>query len=250
MWRQWRYLPSYLALIGIIISFGNILWLDSNPKILLPTANSSAVLRDSEHYRQAVQQYIQKSLVNRSKITIDTLALSQNLRTRFPEVKDVTVTMPLLGRRPIIHITPALPSVLLSTPSGLYVLDNKGRAILTAAQAVSPAAAELPLVVDESAADITIGKGVLPVQTVTFIEVVLAQLKAKQLPVESVTLPTAAEELHIKLKDHTYFVKLNTTSDPKQAIGTFLAVKSHLETDKKTPNEYIDVRVEERAYYR
>jgi hypothetical protein len=85
---------------------------------------------------------------------------------------------------------------------------------------------------------------------VQFITGVLAQLQAKQLAITAVTLPPIAHELHVRIQGQPYYVKFNIQSDARIAAGTFLATKSYLEQGRITPAEYVDVRVEERAYYK
>jgi hypothetical protein len=47
-----------------------------------------------------------------------------------------------------------------------------------------------------------------------------------------------------------YFVKFNLHGNAREEAGAFLAVKEYLESSHKTPGEYVDVRVENRAYYK
>lgn len=244
------YFPTIFAFLAILLSIGYVLSLDTNPRVTTPQDGRATILRDPIVYQKAAQKILSSSLTSRSKITINTLAFNREMQRQFPEIQDIGVTLPLLGRRPVVTIQPATPSILLSSNAGLYVLDNRGRAILTASQATQPIIADLPLITDESGLNIEVGKSILPSQSIEFIQNVLAQLKAKQLKPESLTLPALANELHIRLEGLPYLVKLNTESDARVASGTFFAVKNRLENDGQMPTEYIDVRVEERAYYK
>jgi hypothetical protein len=47
-----------------------------------------------------------------------------------------------------------------------------------------------------------------------------------------------------------YFVKFNLHGDAREEAGSYLAVKDYLASNQKTPGEYVDVRVENRAYYK
>lgn len=247
---RWRYLPSYLALLALIISAGYVLSIDIRPRIVIDD-NKTSLLRDAQVYQQAGHALLASSPLNRSKVTIDTLSISRRLSEQFPEIERAVVTLPLMNRRPVITIRPSEPALLLSTRNGLYVINAKGQAILTASEAgVSAPATGLPVVTDESGLEIELGKAVLPRHSVDFISGLQAQLSNKGLKIDTLTLPALADELHVRLESQPYFVKFNMATDVRIAAGTFMAVKERLERDGQIPDEYIDVRVEERAYYR
>ena len=64
------------------------------------------------------------------------------------------------------------------------------------------------------------------------------------------TLPPAASELDVKIAGKPYFVKFNLQADDaRRQAGTFLATQAQLQRKGITPAQYIDVRVEGRAYY-
>lgn len=247
---HWRFLPSWLALVAIVASFGYILTVNTTPKVTLAERGAAPLLRDETAYAQAAQDFLNSSLLNRSKITIDTLALSRAMLQQFPELKTAEVTLPLAGRRPIISLTPASPALILSTQNGLFILDDSGKAMLRTSEAAEPNAADLPLLADESGLEVAAGKSALPQDTVDFIQTLTAHLRAKELTVETMSLPAVASELHIRLAGQPYFIKFNTSGDARQSAGALVALKQRLEAGHQTPSEYIDLRVEGRAYYK
>jgi hypothetical protein len=248
--QKWRYIPSYAALLGITVSLVYLSTLSTQPRIIIQDKAAAAVLRDPSDYEAAARDLLAGSLLNRSKITINTASLSRAMQKRFPELRSVTVTLPVASRRPVIAVRPARPALILVSQGNAYVVDSDGRAILTESEPAGTAIPELPVVRDESGLDVEVGKTVLPKQSTEYIVTVLAQLQAKQLQPESLTLPALANELHVRLRGQPYYVKFNTAGDPRIAAGTFLAVKQRLEAETQLPGEYIDVRVDERAYYR
>lgn len=248
---RWSYLPSYVALLALIISAGYVLSVDIRPRIVVDDNNQSGLLRDRQVYQHAGQALLASSPLNRSKITINALDISRRLNEQFPEIDTAVVALPLMSRRPVITIRPSAPALLLSTREGIYVLDVKGRAILNASDVgTSATATGLPVVTDESGLEIKLGKAVLPRHSVEFISDLQAQLSNKGLKIDTLTLPALADELHVRLENQPYFVKFNMATDARISAGTFMAVKERLERDGQIPDEYIDVRVEERAYYR
>jgi hypothetical protein len=91
---------------------------------------------------------------------------------------------------------------------------------------------------------------VLPANSVTFVQTLVAQLSSKHYTIASMTLPPAASELDVKLVGQAYSIKFNfENNDPRQQVGTFLATIAQLQKQNITPSQYVDVRVDGRAYY-
>lgn len=252
-WQWLHQLPMILALIAIGISLLWCLGLNSDPKVLQLSNDATPIqqLRESSAYQQAAHQILSKSLMSHTKLTIDTHAVSASLKKQFPEISEAFVNIPLVSRRPIISLRLAEPAILLSDQKGdTYVLDNTGRAIMPAGQLSKLGKFDLLTVSDKSGLAISLNKQILPAQSISFIKEVQAQLKAKQLTPSSYTMPTIANELHVRLQGLPYLVKFNMAEDARQQAGTYLAVKAHLDGEHITPAEYIDVRVPEKAYYK
>ncbi|MDB5164021.1 MAG: hypothetical protein JWS12_639 [Candidatus Saccharibacteria bacterium] len=246
-------LPSYLALAAIVISLLFSLGLSTNPRIiqLQDTLAPNQHLRDSSVYQAEGRKILNSSFSSRSKLTIDTQAVSMKLKQHFPEISNAYISVPLVGRRPVISLQLAQPQLLLmSSDHRQYVLDDSGRVMLPADQAQKLGTGDLPAVTDQSGLQVAVGKVVLPKESVSFIKEVVAQLQAKHISLESLVLPTSANELQVHIKGVAYYVKFNMAEDPRQQAGTYLALKDNLEQSHITPAEYIDVRVPERAYYK
>lgn len=247
-----RHLPVLLAGAALFIGICYILTLSTNPKVVAVNAGSrSQLLRSQTEYQQAAEKLLSHSLSSRTKITIDANGFEQAMKKLFPELSNVTLTLPIMGRRPIVELQAAQPALILQVDHGdSFVIDTSGKAIMPANMLGDAKALNLPTVLDQSGLPVEVGKGVLTADEVEFITVVLAQLKAKNIEVESLTLPTVASELHLKPAGQPYYVKFDLQSDPKAAAGSYLAVKQKLDQDHVTPKEYIDVRVDEKAYYK
>ena len=75
-------------------------------------------------------------------------------------------------------------------------------------------------------------------------------MAAKHITITSMTLPPAADELDVHLTGVNYYIKFNLANDDaRQQVGTFLATQAQLKSQGITPGQYIDVRVDGRAYY-
>jgi hypothetical protein len=173
------------------------------------------------------------------------------MRVQFPELMHISVTLPVFGHQPIFLLEPALPALLLKTADNrLYLIDTSGRALIGSSQVRGLDRLDLVVVEDQSGLPVGLGSTVLPSTNVDFIREVVNQFRAKKLVIASLALPKATSELDVRLEGTAYTIKFNLRGDARAEVGTYLAVKRQLESQQKVPNTYIDVRVDNRAYYR
>jgi len=246
----WRHLPSLIASAAIIGSIGYLLTLNTTPKFIPLDVTTSSLFQPTANYEAIGRDIFSKSVYSHTKLTIDTDKLARELENQLPELKSISVIIPLFSRRPVVQIQAAQPVLILVNQHGAFVIDTRGRAVLKKSETPSGALQGLPTVSDELGLEIQKGKSALPQHTVSFISQVVAQLRAKDITAKDFTLPAAANELHMRVDNQTYIVKFNLQADARQQVGTFLAVRDRLAGEKTVPKEYIDVRVEERAYYK
>lgn len=237
--------------IAIVVSVFNVLSVTPQVKVepLTSSKTSSALLRDSGEYQAAADKLLSSSLWNRNKVTINTGQVSQQLIKQFPELSSAGITLPLLAHRPILYVQPAEASLVVAADNGAFVVDQNGRALIPSANL--PTAHNLPQVVDKSGLAISAGRQVLTSDDVTFIQTVLDELNAKHVQVSSMVLPAESRELDVYIGGQPYFVKFNLAGgDARQQAGTYLATIAELQRDHTIPSNYIDVRVDGRAYYK
>lgn len=246
----WRHLPSAIAAVAIVASIGYLLTLNTTPKFIPLNTTANSLFQPTATYETIGRDIFAQSVYSHTKLTIDTDKLARELKAQLPELKSISVIVPLFSRRPVVQIQAAEPALILVNQHGAYVIDTEGRAVLKKSEASSGALQGLPTVSDELGLEIQKGKSALPEHTVSFINQVTKQLRSKNMTAKDFTLPAAANELHMRLDDQPYIVKFNLQADARQQIGAFLAVRAHLAGEKTIPKEYIDVRVDERVYYR
>jgi hypothetical protein len=248
---QWQQIPAILALAVIVICFGYAISLSSDPKIA-PISNSSnnALLHSQKAYHDAAEQILGSSLLNSTKITIDTDHFNDAMKQRFPELSEASITLPLMGRRPIVELAVVQPTLILTNQHGTYVLDSNGRAILSLSSTKSVSNLQLPVVTDQTNLPVSPGKGALTNQDVSFITGFVTELKSKQLQVSSLVLPPVANQLLVHVTGLNYYIKCSLIADPRISAGEFLALKQQLDTAHTPPSEYMDVRLEEKVYYK
>jgi hypothetical protein len=240
-----------LAVIFLIFE----MQLSAVPKVVsLANTSDAPFLQDTAVYERAAAKLFQSSPSNRNKFTVNAPAIESKLRADFPELKDVSVALPIVGHQPVVYVQPASPALILSTNNGTFVVDENGRALIKADATTQLDNFKVPTVTDQSGVTIRLGKQALTHATTTFIQTVIRQFKAQHVSIKAMTLPAASSELDVYIGGASYFVKFNLqdTNDSAANIqtGTFLALKQKLEERGRTPSQYIDVRLEGRAYYR
>jgi hypothetical protein len=245
----WAALPTLIALVIICGSLSYATSLTPQPRVQINAANK-ALLRDSSFYQAAAGKILGKSLFNRSKLTINTDQVAKQIEASYPELGNVSVILPLLGRRPIIEIQPVEAAMRFTAQNGTFIVDNQGRVLIGQENVASSLKDELPNVIDKTNLDVSVGKSILPLATVGFIQDLTAQLKAKNLSIQSITLPAIANELHLKVSNDSYYVKFDIQGEGRQQIGAYLAAREKLLTTKDLPSEYMDVRIPERVFYK
>lgn len=231
---------------------GYAVWLRPEPQMVsLAAASEAYFMHEPREYEQAAKQTLSDSFLNRNKITVDTNKVSRVLTESYPEIKDVTVELPLFGNRPVVYIEPYTPSFILTAAgSTAYLLDENGRALVSASQIPDSGKLTLPTLHDKSGIKVKLGAQALPGDVIRFTGEVISILGAADISYRSLELPPASSELDVYIEGTPYFVKFNMQEDPRLQTGTFIATKLRLERDRITPGQYIDVRVPERAYYR
>lgn len=245
-----KHVPTLVALVVIVGCALYASMLSSSPRVhIVATENGKSLQRPVEVYAEATAAAMGDSVFNKSKFTFNSQQVASKLRQQFPEVASVIVSVPIVGKRPVVSLAISSPVLVLATNSGAYYVSDSGTPLVKVSDVAKPLE-NIMTVSDESGLPVTPGTQVLPTETVTYIRDVIWQLQATQTQTQSITLPADANELQLRLVNQPYVVRLNTTLDPRVSVGTFLAVKSRLEGSGTIPKEYIDVRVEERVYYK
>jgi hypothetical protein len=250
VFRRLVLLAVLFVVLGLVV---NMLRLGSQPKVVaLYTPTSKVFLQNPTVYQQAAASFF-TNFTNRNKLTINTNEISASMLKQFPELSAVSVTLPIVGHQAIIYIQPSEPSMILDLPQGKsYLLDGNGKALIIASmQDKQLSNLQIPTLQDQSDINVVLGQTALPTTTVTFIKTVAEQLSAQHIEFNRMLLPQATSELDVYIAGQSFFVKFNTESDSAlQQAGTFIATYKHLKAAGITPAQYIDVRVDGRAYYK
>jgi hypothetical protein len=241
-------LSFWFLLVVAVVCVGKMLLLSTDPKIVIvgKTATSSSYLQPNTTYEAAAQKILSGSIANRTKLTVDAEGLSQRLKLEFPELEDVSISIPLVNSRPVVYVQPADPSLVAQTTQGDYALSKSGY-VLTALQSLPSG---VPIVVDQSGLAPHLGKPLMPSSTVNFVQTVLYQLNAAHLSITAFVLPgNSPYELDVRLGGEPYMIRFNLAENALTQSGAAVATIQQLGSGT-VPSSYIDVRVPGRVYYK
>jgi hypothetical protein len=251
----WRYMTPVFVLILIIILLGLCTQLNGPVKVVLVGNESqqeaSLYSRSMQAYQRAADSYF-ATFSNHNKLTVNTSKIVSELESQFPEIDDVSIGLPLVGTQPAVYIQLVTPKLILVANNGTYLLDGFGRVLapVTKVQLSKLSSLKIPVVNDQSGLIVKSGQIILPESTVEFITEVAGQLQANNVGISSMTLPAGEAELDVHVEGKGYYVKYNIYGNAREEAGTYLAVAAMLKSENKSPSQYIDVRVANRAYYK
>lgn len=251
--QRLRHLPSLIAAGLIMVSVLFALSLTDRPRVTVvneQNAATKAFLRPAAEYQAFASTLMHQSPLTRNKLTLNTQDIEQDMQAQFPEITNAAVVLPIISRTPVVYVQVAEPVLLLESGPASFVIDEKGRALINASAAGDLKSLNLIAVKDAAQLAIQPGSQVLTGAEVDFIRTIRDQLSQKGHKITRMELPPQAGQVLVFLEGKPYYIKFTTTGDSLQQVGTFLALQNHLEGKKITPKEYVDVRVDERAYYK
>jgi hypothetical protein len=239
-----------IATLALLISSVQV---SMRPRLVIVNDTAVYRLHPNSTYEANISQTLRSSWTNTNKITINTAEVARTLKADYPEVADASVTLPIIGQRPIAYIQLTKPSLLMvSTDGGASVLDETGRVLAPASQVSNLDSFNLPTVTDQSGLSTKPGKLALSGGSVQYIAEVLFQLKTAGVAYSRLVLPASSQELDVYIQGQPYFVKFNM-HDPttaREQAGEYLATASYLRGKSITPASYVDARLSGRAYYK
>lgn len=240
-------LPFWIFLIVVIVCAVKVLALSNDPKVIIVGENqeSSAYMQPASVYEAAAQKILVGSVANRSKITVNPTSVSKALQREFPELMDVSMTIPLVSNRPVLYVQPATPNLILRSLGGDYALNSDG-VVLTRVRSLP---SNIPQVVDQSGIIPHLSGQALSGDTVSFINTIAYQFTASHLSLSTFVLPSGASyEVDARLEGKPYTIRFNLEEDARTQSGAAIATIQQL--GGKVPSNYIDVRVPGRVYYK
>lgn len=236
-----------LALIVSLVGYS--LLLDPSPRLRLVQSENVAH-QSVEDYQEGIASIWRQELGNRLKLTVNAGQIKQSILDKYPELADVEVHLPIAGKKPSIVLVPDTVALQIINSQGRFYTNDHGK-VLAASSDISsltnPGA--IPAVVDRSGLELAPGTYVLSQSNVETIQILIASLQQANHEVTDLVLPQVINELDISLANKPYIVRFSLLEDPEQGVGAFLAFLETLKGQEQ-PQEYVDLRVPEKAFYK
>lgn len=245
-------LPALFAILALVFCLVYVSTLSSKPKLVLSGTDVAArtMLSATDTYESNMQDVFDASVQNRSKLLINTDEVAAQLEEAYPELGEISIILPLVGRRPVVQAQPQRPALILTTGDTAYAVDQNGRIGIEATQVPTSVRESLAVLQDQSGVELTQGQHALSRASTQFVADVFYQLQAAKISVRSMVLTNSPDEMHIRIKDKPYFIKFNLRGSSRAQAGTYLATAKKLQQDNHAPKEYIDVRVPGKVFYK
>lgn len=156
-------------------------------------------------------------------------------------VAGVEVSTDWTNRRLVVAVEMRQPVIIWKTGEKRLLVDARGF-VMGRSSGDRP---ELPVVHDAS--DLPAGEGeqVTPERFITFVQTVADS----ELPIERLRVIDTTSELYADL-ERGYSVRFDTTSSAQTQLDNVARVQETARRNNDTITEYIDVRLEYKAYYR
>lgn len=244
--------PVLLASLMIFGSLAYISTLSHEPRLQVPGEAKASLTHNIQEYENGISSILRQSVSSRSKLLINTDEVAKKVSSTYPELGEVIILLPIVGRRPVVRVQPAAASFILTNDDegGGLAVDSSGRVIARAADIDDSAKGSLPFVLDESGYTYELGEYAVTKEAAGFVREVHEQLARKKYRIRTMVLPAITNELHVRIEGRPYYVKFDLKGDSRVQAGTYIAVRSRLSKDGVTPREYVDVRVPGKAYYK
>ena len=231
------------AAVSLLVLVIYCILLNSPPTIEI----SDNSYNSKAEYENAVVEEL-SNIKNQNKLTFNEEEVVNSLKTKFPELSVVEVELPFFGRSAILKLNVSQPAFALDSRGEEYVVDSKGS--IAGLKKDLPSVSNLPTVIDESEFVVEIGRQILSQDSVMFINDILVQSKKSKVKIRSLNLPVQGQELHMRTVGDQYYTKFFLGGDPSEQIGQWLAARKYFAQEKINPEQYLDVRVGGKIFYR
>lgn len=237
----------YIVGCVLVLSLVYSLMLSSDPRIIIARNTGNTLIRSDSEYGEGLKTVWNGSLLNKSKIFIDTESIENELKTKFSDIGEVRISLPLLGRQATVLIAPKDPVMVFETPlKQQYYIDKDGYVLSKIDESnIAEIKQGIPVLMDENNVDVQTGDRILNRQQINFIDSLSKGFTQKNLSVASFYLPSqSVNQVNIKFNDKKYYAKFAMNADAGESIGSLIAIFNQIEQGSITPpTEYIDNRV-------
>lgn len=202
-------------------------------------------------YEQTLREFSGNQIQNNFTFSLDNKGASSYLQEKHPEIKAVTIKHEIFDSWPEVKISLRKPVLKWQTRNEqkAFYVDSFGKAFAFNAFGNDK---ELVHVNDESGVPAILGSPVISSRQITFLGQFVGGVKEiseSSINVEKIVFPPlSTKQININIKNREYYIKVYLDRAAKAQSEQLVKSVKHLEAKGKEPQEYIDIRVAERAY--
>ena len=198
----------------------------------------------AEEVREQLTKLMNSSVVGKNIIFIDTNKLAGQYAEKNPQLGNIKIKKKFLNTIEVSMVE-RQPSLIWKSGNTSYVLSEDGRAF----SQWEGGNTELSIVTDSTNLPVTLGQQVVPASFIAFARQLIAQLNAQNIAYDGISVPETTSEIYVKTKAG-YLLKFDSTRPVEDQIADLKAVLASLAKQKKKPNEYIDLRISGKVFYK
>ncbi len=247
-----KQLPAIVSFIVIVATLFYITTLNSNPQIIIRgNTNGIKFIHSKAQYQQTIKSILDKSILNKSKFTINSNSVARQFKSDYPEFSSVTVIIPIYGHKLNLVLKVSEPALNLENSTGYYMLNDQGVAVIKFNSLKQMNSTKLVTLIDRSNSRVSLGKSFISTNSVTFIKNVIYQYSKKGITIQDIVLPNLPFEIDVQSRGEGFIAKYNLLDSSNYQVGTYLATLKYLKTNNlPMPTQYIDLRVTGKAFYK
>lgn len=213
-----------------------------------------SLLANSVQYGETVDQVLASSALYRTKLTVSTSEVEEQLSANHPELLRADVRTTLVSPSLVIDVELRRPQFILTVSGGgsqrisRYLIGVDGYAMATYTDELREQMQDEQYLTieDQVTTEVVLGERVFSADTVWFVKELLRQLGDKDIHVERIVFPVAANDIHVFPAGEDYYVRYDISSNIQRQAGAHIATLG--DSNTVSPDEYIDVRVSGRVF--
>ncbi len=244
-----RIAPSLKVMGSSIIIVLLLMLIRLSPSPSIRIANPGSLLRKRESYEGKITDVIKSDIFSKTKLTFREGHIAKEVQLSLPEFQNVSVKIPFLGYRPIIYATIDTAIFRYNASGKQFILGRSGRLVSEISDDIKASTLGLPLLQEEVVLQKQSGDAIMSATTAQHLQRFCAILTDNNMNVVSATLLSNGSEYNVAVGSHEYKFKVSLQFDAELQAGRAVAADSYLSKNLITPTTYIDLRVDERAYY-
>lgn len=244
------------AIAGLLVMVLALFMYRSTIKTIQINSNASSKISPAQqsNYEKSLRSIYRANTIMGQSWLANESAIEKDFLNEYPEVERVSIgARSLLGATAEADVRFRSPVFTWQDASGVEQFVDKYGVLFSKNLDPSVNADTLIHIDDKSGAVLKAGTSVLTNDLIAFVGQLhssVAKIFGGEKKIASVTIPKSTREVQIQVSGVPYSIKFNSFRDINVQMGELSDLLRHLSSQDVTPQEYIDVRVEHKAFYK